>query len=93
MDQTAVVEQASQHLFEYGILGILVLLLGWIMWNSYKRILEKNDELEKKVDTLQQEMVSLVTDERDRMASLVQKNTEAINELSKIILQYMVEHK
>lgn len=92
MDQTTV-EQASQHLFEYGILGILVLLLGWIMWNSYKRILEKNDELEKKVDTLQQEMVSLVTDERDRMASLVQKNTEAINELSKIILQYMVEHK
>ncbi len=92
MDQTTV-EQASQHLFEYGILGILVLLLGWIMWNSYKRILEKNDELEKKVDTLQQEMISLVSDERDRMANLVQKNTEAINELSKIILQYMVEHK
>lgn len=92
MDQTTV-EQASQHLFEYGILGILVLLLGWIMWNSYKRILEKNDELEKKVDTLQQEMISIVSDERDRMATLVQKNTEAINELSKIILQYMVEHK
>jgi hypothetical protein len=88
-----VVEQTSQHLFEYGVLGALALLLGYFAWNSYKRLEKKNDELEKKIDILQEDMLSIVSSERDRMAELVQKNTQALNELSRIILEYIVEKK
>jgi hypothetical protein len=87
------VQQASQHLFEYGLLGILAFLLGYFAWVSYKKLEKKNDALEKKVDLLQEEMMTLLTDERDRMADLVQRNTAAITELSRIILEYVVDRK
>ena len=87
------IETASQGLLEYGVLGILVFVLGWVMLTSYKRLIKKNDDLEKKVDMLQTEMIGLISDERDRMAQLVQKNTEALNELSRIILEYIVDKK
>lgn len=87
MDTIKLISTATQ----YGLLGALTLLLGYFAWNTYKRLEKKNDELEKKVDKLQEEMVCLLTEERDRMAQLVQKNTEAIQELSRVILQYIVK--
>jgi hypothetical protein len=87
------VQQASQHLFEYGLLGILAFLLGYFAWSSYNKLEKKNDELEKKLDVLQEEMMDILSDERDRMADLVQKNTAAITELSRIILEYVVEKR
>jgi hypothetical protein len=38
-------------------------------------------------------MMDILSDERDRMADLVQKNTAAITELSRIILEYVVEKR
>jgi hypothetical protein len=86
-----IVEQASQSFMEYGILGILVFIMGYILYNTYKRLVKKNDELEKKIDILQEEMISMLSSERDRMAQLVAKNTEALNELSRVILEYIVK--
>jgi hypothetical protein len=86
-----VVEQASQSFMEYGILGILVFIMGYILYNTYKRLVKKNDDLEKKIDLLQEEMINMLSSERDRMAQLVAKNTEALNELSRIILEYIVK--
>jgi len=85
--------QLSTFSMEYGVLGVLALLLGYFAWSSYKKLEKKNDELEKKIDSLQGEMLSLLTNERDRMADLVQRNTSAITELSRIILEYVVEKK
>ena len=87
MDAIDLVSTATQ----YGLLGALTLLLGYFAWNTYKRLERKNEELEIKVDKLQEEMVCLLTEERDRMAELVKKNTEAIQELSKVILQYIIK--
>jgi hypothetical protein len=86
-----VVEQASHSLMEYGVLGILVFIMGYFIFNTYQRLVKKNDELEKKIDVLQEEMISMLSSERDRMAQLVAKNTEALNELSRIILEYIVK--
>ncbi len=86
-----VIEQASQSFMEYGILGVLVFIMGYILYNTYKRLVKKNDDLEKKIDILQEEMISMLSSERDRMAQLVAKNTEALNELSRIILEYIVK--
>ena len=86
-----IVEQASQSFMEYGVLGILVFIMGYILYNTYKRLVKKNDELEKKIDILQEEMISMLSSERDRMAQLVSKNTEALNELSRVILEYIVK--
>jgi hypothetical protein len=93
MEPQGISSVATHSLMEYGILGILVLVLGYVMWTSYKRILMKNDELEKKVDALQQEMLDILSEERNRMADLVAKNTTALNELSRIILEYIVDKK
>jgi len=93
MEPQGISSVATHSLMEYGILGILVLVLGYVMWTSYQRILMKNDELEKKVDALQQEMLDILSEERNRMADLVAKNTTALNELSRIILEYIVDKK
>lgn len=77
--------------FEYGILGILAFLLGYLAWDQWKKLEKKNKELEEKVDKLQEEMVNLITEERDRMADLVAKNTQAIQELTRVILEYIVK--
>ena len=76
---------------QYGILGVLAVLLGYFAWSQWQRLEKKNKELEEKVDKLQQEMLSLITEERDRMSDLVQRNTQAINELTRVILEYIVK--
>ena len=91
--QVSTIAQVGEALMQYGVLGILAFLLGYFAWTSYNRLLEKNEALEKKVDTLQQEMVALISEERDRMADLIQKNTAALNELSRTILEYIVSDK
>jgi hypothetical protein len=79
----------STEFLQYGVLGALALVLGYFAYNQWQRLEKKNSELEKKVDKLQEEMLDLISEERDRMASLVQENTKAIQELSRIILEYI----
>lgn len=86
MDQTIT---ASAEFLQYGILGAVALLLGYFAYNQWQRLERKNNDLEKKVDKLQGEMLELISEERDRMATLVQENTKAIQELSRIILEYI----
>ncbi len=86
MNNTAFV---STEFLQYGILGVVALLLGYFAYSQWQRLEKKNQDLEKKVDRLQDEMLELMSEERDRMASLVQDNTKAIQELSRIILEYI----
>jgi hypothetical protein len=76
---------------QYGVVGILALLLGYFAWAQWQRLEKKNRDLEIKVDKLQSEMMDLITEERDRMTQLVAENTKAIHELTRVILEYVVK--
>ena len=75
---------------QYGVLGIIAFVLGYFAWSSYKKLVERNDALEKKVDNLQDEVRQLLVDERDRMGKIVEENTKAINELRQIIVTALI---
>jgi hypothetical protein len=77
-------------LMEYGILGLLVFVLGYFAWNSYRKLVDRNDALEAKVDALQTEVRELLVEERDRMGKIVEENTKAINELRHIIVNALL---
>jgi predicted PurR-regulated permease PerM len=89
-----VVETAGlrEYLLQYGVLGLLAFILGYFAWMQYQRLIKKNDQLESKVDKLQDEMMQLLVEERDRLAELIKDNTEALRELQKTILKYMVKN-
>jgi DNA-binding transcriptional MerR regulator len=82
----------QDYALQYGILGVVALILAYITISQYKRLLKKNDALEAKVDKLQAEMVTLLAEERDRLADLIKENTAALQELQRTILTYMVNN-
>jgi hypothetical protein len=84
-------ESIGMFSMQYGALGVLAFVLGYFAWIQYKRLVKKNDELEKKVDQLQEQMMTHLVEERDRMSELIRENTRALQELQKVIFEYMVK--
>lgn len=82
----------SDYVIQYGVLGVVAFTLAYVTLSQYKRLLKKNDTLEAKVDKLQEEMVTLLAEERDRLADLIKENTQALQDLQKTILQFMITH-
>ena len=78
---------------QYGILGVLAFLLGYFAWQQYLRLVKKNDQLEEKIDRLQEQMLKIIVEERDRLDTLIRDNTAALQELQKTIYKYMVKGK
>lgn len=78
---------------QYGILGVLAFLLGYFAWQQYLRLVKKNEQLEEKIDKLQEQMMKILVEERDRLDSLIRENTAALQELQKTIYKYMVKSK
>jgi mannitol-1-phosphate/altronate dehydrogenase len=91
--QIAESEHIKEYFLQYGVLGMLAFLLGYFAWMQYLRLVKKNDPLEQKVDKLQEEMMSLIIEERDRLADLIKENTMALQELQKTIFKYMVKNR
>lgn len=85
-------ELVQSNLTQYGVLGLVVLVLGYFAWVQYQRLVAKNDLLEQKVDRLQEEMMQILVEERERLAELIRENTQALSELQKTIFQYMVKN-
>jgi len=75
---------------QYGVLGIVAFVLGYFAWTSYKKLVDRNDNLEKKVDALQLEVRTLLVEERDRMSKIIEENTKAITELRQIIVSALL---
>jgi mannitol-1-phosphate/altronate dehydrogenase len=90
--QIAESEHIKEYFLQYGVLGMLAFLLGYFAWMQYLRLVKKNDTLEEKVDKLQDEMMGLIAEERDRLAELIKDNTEALRELQKTIFKYMFKN-
>jgi hypothetical protein len=82
----------QNYTLQYGVLGILAFLLGYFAYMQYQRIVKKNDDLEKKIDKLQDEMMMLLIEERDRLADLIRENTQALTDLQKTIFKYLVNN-
>jgi len=78
---------------QYGILGILAFLLGYFAWQQYLRLVKKNEQLEEKIDKLQEQMLKIIVEERDRLDTLIRDNTAALQELQRTIYKYMVKSK
>jgi predicted PurR-regulated permease PerM len=78
---------------QYGILGVLAFLLGYFAWQQYLRLVKKNDQLEEKIDKLQEQMLKILVEERDRLDTLIRDNTAALQELQKTIYKYMVKNR
>ena len=90
--QIAESEHIKEYFLQYGVLGMLAFLLGYFAWIQYLRLVKKNDILEEKVDRLQDEMMGLIAEERDRLADLIKENTEALRDLQKTIFKYMFKN-
>lgn len=78
---------------QYGILGVLAFLLGYFAWQQFLRLVKKNEQLEEKIDKLQEQMLKIIVEERDRLDTLIRDNTAALSELQKTIYKYMVKGK
>lgn len=91
----ATVDSASvgSAFMQYGILGVLAFLLGYFAWQQYLRLVKKNEQLEQKIDKLQQQMMEILVEERDRLDTLIRDNTTALTELQKTIYKYMMNKK
>ena len=91
IEQQVAGNELSTSFMQYGILGVLAFLLGYFAWQQYLRLVKKNEELEAKVDKLQEEIMSMLQEERDRLDKLIRDNTAALQELQKTIYKYMVK--
>lgn len=75
-----------EQLADYGVLGLLTLGLGFIVWNMMKRQLASEDRLKGQVEDLQKEMTTYIRTDRDRVTQAVENNTHALNDLKEVIL-------
>jgi mannitol-1-phosphate/altronate dehydrogenase len=89
--QAVATTSTKEYLLQYGVLGLVAFILGYFAWMQYQRLVKKNDELEEKVDKLQEQMMILLVEERDRLSELIRENTQALAELQKTILKYIVK--
>lgn len=89
-DQVTVDPAIVSTLLQYGILGIISLVLGILAWQQYKRLLERNDTLEDKVDQMQEKMNKILIEDRNLMSKLVEENTSAIESLRNLIMDTLV---
>ena len=89
--QAVATTSTKDYLLQYGVLGLVAFILGYFAWMQYQRLVKKNDELEEKVVKLQEQMMILLVEERDRLSELIRENTQALAELQKTILKYIVK--
>lgn len=90
--QTLTTETVENSFLQYGVVGVLALVLGYFAWNQYTRLVNKNDALEQKIDALQEEMMGLIVEQKDQLVDLVKANTEALRDLQKLVLEYVIRN-
>jgi hypothetical protein len=90
LTQTLTTDSIINTLLSYGVLGVFSIAAAYVAWGQYKRLLEKNDSLELKVDAMQKQIQELLVEDRNRMERLVSDNTKAIESLHSIIVDTLV---
>jgi cell division protein FtsB len=82
----------EQHLYEYGILGILAAAFGYALWKQWNKTNAKNDTLEARVDNLQEQMRRYLDEEKAEMLKVIRDNTQAFMDLKEIMSQIVVKN-
>lgn len=83
-------EQTISHsLLEYGVLGVAVIVLGYVVYNQWKSIVKKNQELESKIGELQADMRRYLEHDRNELVKAMEHNTQAFLSLQETIVQLL----
>jgi hypothetical protein len=67
---------------QYGILGLVVLALGYVVWILFNRTLKSEDDLKKKVDELEGE-------HREELNKTIKDSVKSSNSLKDTILSLL----
>jgi uncharacterized membrane-anchored protein YhcB (DUF1043 family) len=81
--QFGVFEQLSQ----YGVLGLVTLSLGFVVWYLLKRQIDSEDRLKNKVDDLQREINGYIREDQNKFATTIDNNTQALRDLRDMIIK------
>jgi hypothetical protein len=68
-------------LMQYGILGVITVVLSRLMYQQYQGLIEKNKELEKRIDNLQLELREYLMHDREESNKIMERNTIAFENL------------
>lgn len=74
-----------EHLAEYGVLGLVTLALGFVVWFLLRRELLSEEKLRLKTDDLQKELTTYIKEDRDRMTEALNNNSSALRDLRDMI--------
>lgn len=80
-----------EQLAEYGVLGLLTLGLGFVVWWLLRRQLKGEEQLRIQVTSLQDDLGRYVREDRDRLGKAIDDNTRALNELRSSI-NHTIQH-
>ena len=70
---------------EYGLLGILVALLGYVVYKLYKKQEDNQIEMESELKELRDKFEKYIEEDRATMLSTINNNTQAFKDLHSII--------
>lgn len=74
-------ERISHSLLEYGILGIAVVVLSYVVYSQWKSIVRKNIELDTRLNDLQTDIRKYLENDKTQLMEMIQHNTQAFREL------------
>ena len=74
-----------ESLTQYGALGLIVLAMGFALWFLLKRMMKTEDYLLDRIEALQEELNNYIKTDRERLLSVIDNNSKALNEIKVII--------
>lgn len=74
-----VMQSAGERLFQYGVLGILVVVFAVVIYSLWKESARDRREYIQKLEELQQQRVADAKAVQATMVEIAQKSTEALN--------------
>ena len=80
------IEQGIEALMsEYGLLGILVALLGYVVYKLYKKQEDSQEEMEAELKDLRGKFEKYIEEDRATMLETINNNTQAFRDLHNMI--------
>lgn len=70
---------------ENGIMGLLVALLLFVVYNLYQKQEDNYKRLQQELDTLRDEFKTYIKDDRERMLETIDKASDAYSKLHDLI--------
>ena len=70
---------------QYGFVGLALVVVGKLFYDQYKQLIQKNKELEEKVDHLQKQMLDFMESDRVVLLKAIDDNSKALASLQQVI--------